>query len=298
MLNVGTNPHPFHPHGNHTVLIAQDGRLLLTADGTKIATTEHFGETIGTGQTQDYTMRWDSQDSFSPSSPYPIAQPNYQNLKFKDSNTWYAGTPYLGYKGTLPIGTVSQNLCGEWYFPFHSHALNEFANYDEGFGGMGTLLRVDPQGGCFTAPTATTILAGALNTNGGTFANLKADDSSYYVVKSTTVAPRRTDWYAQFSGIVAGSSGLSVTYNGHNSAANPPVATSLYYWKWTSPAGWQLLPGATGGTADFNITASIPTNGLGTGANKGLVRVRVLSQTGAANFTTSADFMKLTYTAP
>ena len=46
----------------------------------------------------------------------------------------------------------SQNVCGEWYFPWHSHALNEFTNFDEGFGGMGTLLRVDPPGGCFGLP--------------------------------------------------------------------------------------------------------------------------------------------------
>ena len=77
--------------------------------------------------------------------------PNYLNVTFKDSNTWYSGSPYLGYKGTLPTGVVSQNICGEWYFPLHSHALNEFTNYDQGFGGMGTLLRVDPAGGC-TAP--------------------------------------------------------------------------------------------------------------------------------------------------
>src|SRR5262249_58644548 len=84
---------------------------------------------------------------------------------------------YLGYKGTLPTGTVSQNVCGEWYFPWHSHALNEFSNFDEGFGGMATLLRVDPPGGCFGAPTATAILGGTLK--GGNLAALTADDSSY-----------------------------------------------------------------------------------------------------------------------
>ena len=64
-------------------------------------------------------------------NPLPVAQPNYRNLTFKDGNTCYSGSPYLGYKGTLPTGTVSQNICGEWYFPWHSHALNEFANFDE-----------------------------------------------------------------------------------------------------------------------------------------------------------------------
>ena len=105
MINVGESNHPFHPHGNHTTLIAQDGRQL--------APTEHFGETIGAGQTEDFLLRWDDVDQWSPSNPLPEGQPNYRNLFFKDGNTWYGGAPYLGYKGTLPVGTVSQNVCGE-----------------------------------------------------------------------------------------------------------------------------------------------------------------------------------------
>ena len=41
-------------------------------------------------------------------------------------------------------GQVSFNRCGEYYYPWHSHALNEFQNFNEGFGGLATLLRVDP----------------------------------------------------------------------------------------------------------------------------------------------------------
>src|SRR5262249_8531500 len=157
MINVGALNHPFHPHGNHTKQIAQDGRL--------VAPTEHFGETIASGPTEDFLLRWDDVDQWNPTSnPLPVAQPNYRNVFFKDGNTWYSGSPYLGYKGTLPVGTTSQNACGEWYFPLHSHALNEFTNYDQGFGGMGTLLRVDPPGGCFAAASSTNIVGGTLNT--------------------------------------------------------------------------------------------------------------------------------------
>jgi hypothetical protein len=139
MVNAGLLNHPFHPHGNHTTEIAQDGRV--------VPRTEHFGETIGSGQTLDYLIRWDDVDQWNPAgNPLPVAQPNYRNLTFKDGKTFYSGSPYLGYKGTLPTGTVSQNVCGEWYFPWHSHALKEFTNFDEGFGGMATLLRVDPGG--------------------------------------------------------------------------------------------------------------------------------------------------------
>jgi FtsP/CotA-like multicopper oxidase with cupredoxin domain len=184
MLNAGLLNHPFHPHGNHTTEIAQDGRL--------VAPTEHFGETIGSGQTLDYLIRWDDVDQWNPASnPLPVAQPNYRNLMFKDGNTYYSGSPYLGYMGTLPTGTVSQNVCGEWYFPWHSHALNEFANFDEAFGGMATLLRVDPPGGCFAGPTGSTIVGGVLK--GGTFAALTSADTTYYQVNpKTTTRPTAT----------------------------------------------------------------------------------------------------------
>jgi hypothetical protein len=191
MINAGVDNHPFHPHGNHTREIAQEGRLLLSPSSAR-ASTEHFGETIGAGQTEDYLLRWDDSDHWNPTSnPFPVAPPNYLNVTFKDGNTWYSGSPYLGYKGTLPAGTVSQNVCGEWYFPLHSHALNEFSNFDEGFGGMGTLLRVDPPSGCFAFPSSTAIVGGVLKS--GSVTALGADDANYYQVNpKTTTRPTAT----------------------------------------------------------------------------------------------------------
>jgi hypothetical protein len=46
------------------------------------------------------------------------------------------------------VGVTLYNDCGEFNVPSHSHALNEFTNFDEGFGGLATLLRVEPPGGC------------------------------------------------------------------------------------------------------------------------------------------------------
>jgi hypothetical protein len=191
MINVGALNHPFHPHGNHTSQIAQDGRLLLSPSGGD-ASTEHFGETINSGETEDFLLKWNDTDKWNPvTKQFPVQPPNYRNVTFKDSNTWYSGSPYLGYKGTLPTGVTSQNICGEWYFPLHSHALNEFSNFDAGFGGMGTLLRVDPPGGCFASPALTTIVGGALNS--GTFSALAVDDTSYYAVNpKTTTRPTAT----------------------------------------------------------------------------------------------------------
>jgi hypothetical protein len=78
---------------------------------------------------------------------------------------------------------------------------------------MATLLRVDPLGGCFTAPSSTKILSGTLS--GGSFTALSAIDTNYYLVNSTTTGTRISDWYAQFSGIPAGSANFKVTYVGN-----------------------------------------------------------------------------------
>jgi FtsP/CotA-like multicopper oxidase with cupredoxin domain len=313
MVNAGLDNHPFHPHGNHTTQIAQDGRRLLNPAGSAAASSEHFAETVGSGQTQDFLLRWDDSDGWNPTSnPLPVQQPNYRDLTFKDGNTYYGGNPYLGYKGTLPTGTVSQNVCGEWYFPWHSHALNEFTNFDQGFGGMGTLLRVDPPGGCFTFPTSTTINTGGGTLRSGTYAALAVDDSTYYQVNSTTTGTARTtDWYAGFSGIQAGSANLTVTYRGRNCATTSiaPACTSvgslpttLYVWKWTAPTAWVPLGAATDvGPADTTITrpVTVPaSNVIGTGSNAGKVRVRVLTAGGATSFVTQADLMKIVYDAP
>jgi Multicopper oxidase len=295
MLNAGLDNHPFHPHGNHTREIAQDGRTL--------ASTEHFAETIGSGQTLDYLLRWDDQDNWNPNTnQLPVAQPNYRNLTFKDGNTYYGGSPYLGYKGTLPTGTTSQNVCGEWYFPLHSHALNEFTNFDQGFGGMGTLLRVDPPGGCFTFPTSSRILAGTLNS--GTVTNLAVDDGRYYKVNSTTTGTRTTDWYGQLSGVPAGAANLKVTYNGNNTVT---ASQTLHIWNWATSAWVQIAGPTTVGTADVTVgpvtVPAAPAAGswasyIGTGLNKGLVRVRVLNTDGTTNFVTGGDLMTLVYDAP
>ena len=277
MLNLGADNHPFHPHGNHLVEIAQDGRQLLSPMGD-VASSERFGETIGSGQTQDYLIRWDDQDLWNPTlNPLPVAQPNYQNLTFKDGVTFYSGNPYLGYKGTLPTGTTSLNVCGEWYFPWHSHALNEFTNYDEGFGGMATLLRVDPSGGCFTFPSSTTILAGTLNS--GSYVDLSALDANYYRVNSTTTGTRTTDWYGQFSGVPTGAANLKVTYIGNNtlSASTPYTQNfnSLAQNGTSSsvPAGWAFSETGTGANTTYGTnnggsstanTYSYRSNGGGT----------------------------------
>ncbi len=74
--------------------------------------------------------------------------PQEQNTTYKGGETWYSGSPYLGVTDDLPVGVTTYNACGEYYQMWHSHALNEAANYEAGFGGMTTLERIDPPGGC------------------------------------------------------------------------------------------------------------------------------------------------------
>ena len=150
--NAGLVNHPFHPHGNHLRVIARDGRLLGGPGGAgipAIGAMEAFTKTIGSGQTYDLLVRWVDEQEFDPAlNQIPVTIPDLQNLKFKDDVTWYSGSPYLGFKDDLPPTTTSFNDCGELYYPWHSHALNEFQNFDEGFGGLATLFRVEPTGGC------------------------------------------------------------------------------------------------------------------------------------------------------
>ncbi len=145
-INAGLENHPFHPHGNHMRVIGRDGRLLSLPY-------ENFSTTIGAGQTYDLLFRWINVEQWGANGNPPrirdqVTYPGLLNLVFKDGLTWFSGDPDLGVQADFPPGNTLLNECGEFYFPWHSHALNEFQNFDEGFGGLATLVRVDPPGSC------------------------------------------------------------------------------------------------------------------------------------------------------
>ena len=256
MVNASFLNHPFHPHGFHLRTIAQDGRMLLTPSGGD-ASSEHFGDVIPAGASQDALFKYVDKDQFCAGNactalgwsqkPLPVTIPSYLNLRFKDNQTFYSGSPYMGTKGPLPTVVTSFNVCGEFYFPWHSHALNEFVNYDVGFGGMATLLRVDPLPGCTAFATATKINTSGGTFKSGTFADLSAGDTAYYQVNSAASgvpATQKTDWYASFTDVATGSTNLKVTYRGKNSPVAPAFVScnqSLWIWKWPGLGSWQQI---------------------------------------------------------
>jgi hypothetical protein len=326
LANAGLANHPFHPHGFHIRVIAQDGRMILLPGGGD-ASSEHFGDTIAAGATQDALFKYVDKDKFCSgtsctatgwsSNPLPQALPSYREMTFRDNQTYYSGSPYLGVKGTLPTLVVSYNVCGEFYFPWHSHALNEFVNYDVPFGGLSTLLRVDPLPGCTGFAASTKIIPTPPNTansgtlNSGTFANLSADDSLYYSINSTPTATPpapnayKTDWYGGFTGVLAGPQNLRLSYKGKCSQA-AGCMQSLYIYNWRTKT-WLLLdaPRAVG-TSDVAVNdLVVPASPagkwidwVGTGASAGIVQLRVYTTRTSGSFVSSGNFMKLVYDAP
>jgi len=143
-LNAGALGHPFHPHGQNGRVVGRDGVALTSASGADLSY-ETFSQTIGSGQTWDELYAFYDQEHFnSLTNPVPVTIPGLQNQLFKNPSTYYSGSPYIGELGPMPVGEKTFNECGEFYMVWHSHALNEAANFNTGFGGMLTLERIDP----------------------------------------------------------------------------------------------------------------------------------------------------------
>ena len=136
-----------------------------------------------------------------------------------------------------------------------------------------------------------------------------------------------TDWYGGFTGVPAGATNLRVTYKGKNCTgttgtacaaltANLPQQT-VKVCNWTvagangcssaTSSGWVTLTpsGAPVGSTDVSTTWTLPSpesRFIGTGANKGQVRVLVHTERwtapGPTPFSTWGNFMKLVYDAP
>ena len=139
---VGQAGYDFHPHSNHEHVIAQDGAMMRGANNDD-NTEGKFNIMVGPGSTVDATFRWTNQEGYADTAGarVPVAWPNGLNLQ--DGDFW-SGSPYLGQSGVLNPGILTKTQCGEYYHVAHNHDLTQVTNYGITFGGMLTLIKVEP----------------------------------------------------------------------------------------------------------------------------------------------------------
>jgi len=174
LVGAGREMHPFHHHGNHSRLLAVDGRMLLTSKGN-LAGPLLFTIPSVPGQTADAIFEWTGKDlgwdiygtgpgyehqcngldvaspgfdsvthEYCPdhNKPIPVTLPDLTNLAF---GGFYSGSPYLGLLGSLPPGEGGLNPNAGFAFMWHSHTERELVNNDVFPGGMMTMMIVEPR---------------------------------------------------------------------------------------------------------------------------------------------------------
>lgn len=161
IVNAGIDLHPFHHHGNNSLMIARDGRLLESSPGAgpDLAVSDYTIKAIP-GETYDAIFEWTGKglgwdiyghkpgDPLQPNEyaadhgkPLPVTLPNQLDLA---NGEFWSGTPFLGQYGTLPPGSGGGNLNGGYFHMWHSHNERELTNDDIFPGGMMTMLIVEP----------------------------------------------------------------------------------------------------------------------------------------------------------
>jgi hypothetical protein len=114
-------------------------------------------------------------------------------------------------------------------------------------------------------------------------------------------ATYRIRW-TDFDRAGSGDDGLAVDDFSITPSGTSSMATTLSIWNWVTSA-WVQFGGPTSiGAMDVTMgPLAVPgpwTNYIGTGANTGQVRIRVLTTGSTVNFVTGGNFMSLVYDAP
>jgi hypothetical protein len=141
-VGVGVTGYDFHPHSNHEHVIAQDGALMKSANGDN-NTEEKFNLMVSPGATLDATFRWTNEEGYANTQGHRLPVQWPQSLNLTEGDFW-SGSPYLGASGQLNPGILGKTQCGEYYHVAHSHDLTQVTNYGITFGGMLTLIQVQP----------------------------------------------------------------------------------------------------------------------------------------------------------
>jgi glucose/arabinose dehydrogenase len=129
---------------------------------------------------------------------------------------------------------------------------------------------------------------------GGTVQSLAADDNNYYLVNSTTIGTRTTDWYGVLASVPNSLQSLAVTYKGANSRT---CTQTVSIWRWTTST-WVVLATRSVGTTEVQHSALVPTGALadyisGTSGN-GDVRLRIRCTT-TLSFTSRGELLFADY---
>jgi FtsP/CotA-like multicopper oxidase with cupredoxin domain len=185
LVGAGRDAHPFHTHGNHMRIIAQDGRVFGTPAAAGAPDLARFDYTLSVlpGETYDalYTwsgqgLGWDIYDTVAhnPHTCIPDAagfdmgdaaavpprpatrewcedhdRPIPVNLPQQQDvvfGGFWSGSPYLGVFGALPPGEGGLNPNSGFTYMWHSHTEVELTNDDIFPGGLMTMLIIEPPG--------------------------------------------------------------------------------------------------------------------------------------------------------
>lgn len=182
LIGAGRDLHPFHHHGNNSLTIARDGKLLESASGAgaDLAVSD-FTIAVAPGSTVDALFTWTGEKlgwdiygtgvdfehscngisvndpnpasaGFDPvtkeycpdhGKPFPVDLPDQLEVSF--GGQW-SGSPYLGGGGALPPGQGGLNPDSGFFFMWHSHNEKEMVNNDIFPGGMMTHVVIQPPG--------------------------------------------------------------------------------------------------------------------------------------------------------
>ena len=160
MINAGRDYHPFHTHGNHMRIIAQDGLLLESSPGLGADLSfMDFTHTVPPGGTADSIFSWTGEqlgwdiyghapedamelNEYAPDhgKPFPVVLPDIKDLAY---GTHYSGSPYLGTFGYIPPGDCRPNMNAGYFYMWHSHKEKEMTTNNVFPGGMMTMLLIE-----------------------------------------------------------------------------------------------------------------------------------------------------------
>lgn len=186
VISAGRDLHPYHHHGNHARMIAQNGRLHSSGlvEGVADLSYEVFTTQAVPGETYDLVFSWTGEKMGWDIYGDPT-DPDFAHTCDDDANnetgaavpdgyddfTWewcddhgkpipvtlpentdlafgafWSGSPFMGAAGALPPGEGGLNPNSGYTFMWHSHTEKELTNNDIFPGGMLTMLIVEPSG--------------------------------------------------------------------------------------------------------------------------------------------------------